>query len=236
MNQTLFAAAIRQRAQSPPRLALVLGFFTLPLLPMAFVHGIGLLPLQTAAAYAFILGAGIIGQDFSAGTLQLLFARPVSRGEYVVSRWLAIGAAVTSLVLIQIAIGSGLLAARGETPPPSALALFAGTQILSGFGTVSLLLLLSSFLPGIGDILGVIVLGLAAQGVQIAGSLFHAPWVVRAGVELSRFAAPALDLSQVFTGGPVPWFDVASYFSTVTLCLALAIVILNRRELSYASD
>ncbi len=226
---------LRQRAQSPARLALAFAFFAFPLLPLAFVRGMGLAPLQVVGPLAFILGAGLIGQDVSAGTLQLLLARPVSRAEYVVSRWLAVGLAVACLVAAQIAIGSAILAIRGEMPPARDIALVAGTQILSGIGNVSVLLLLSTFLPGIGDAFGVIVLGIAGGTVQLAGALFSWAWLARAGLELQRFAGPALDLAQVFGGGPVPWFDVASYFSTVTLCLALAIVILHRKELSYAS-
>ena len=236
MNPTLMAATLRQRAQSPARLALTLAFFAFPLLPVAFARGMGLAPLQIAGPLALILGAGLVGQDFSAGTLQLLFARPVTRAEYAVSRWLAVGLAVACLVATQIAAGSAILAAHGDAPAARDLALLAGKQILTGFGTLSVLLLLSTFLPGIGDIIGIIVLGIAGQVVQLAGALFKAPWLTRGGVEVGRFAAPDLDLAQLFGGGPVSWFDIASYVSTVTLCLALAIVIINRRELSYATD
>ena len=33
----------------------------------------------------------------------------------------------------------------------------------------------------------------------------------------------------------MPWAPIVSYASTVTLCLAIAIVAVNRKELSYAS-
>src|SRR4029079_16239697 len=36
-----------------------------------------------------LFGAGIIGLEASTGVLQLVFARPVTRAEYVLSRWLA---------------------------------------------------------------------------------------------------------------------------------------------------
>jgi ABC-type transport system involved in cytochrome c biogenesis permease component len=229
-------ATVRQRAESPARLALTLAFFAFPLLPLLFVRGLGLAPLHTAGAYAYILGAGLIGQDFSAGTLQLLFARPVTRAEYAVSRWLGAGVAVACLVAVQLALAAAILAAHREAPSAGDLALFAGGQILSGFGTLAVLLAFSSFLPGIGDVFGVVLLAIAAQGVQIMGGLLQRGWLARAGAELQRFAAPELDLARVFGGGSPPWFEIASYASTVTLCLALAIVILNRRELSYASD
>ena len=54
------------------------------------------------------------------------------------------------------------------------------------------------------------------------------------GVRMSL--KPGLDLAPLFHGGPVAWFAVVSYLSTVTLCLGLAVVVMNRRELSYASS
>ena len=62
------------------------------------------------------------------------------------------------------------------------------------------------------------------------------PGLVRASEEIGRFLSPTLKLEGVYRGGMISWFQLISYFSTVTLCVALAIVILNRRELSYATD
>ena len=43
-----------------------------------------------------MIAAGTIGQDVSSGVLQLLFARPVRRSEYVLSRWIGIVALVSA--------------------------------------------------------------------------------------------------------------------------------------------
>ena len=236
MNQTLIGALLQQRARSLPRVALAITFFFFPLLVVAFARGAGLAPLHTGAAFAVLLAAGLIGQDMSSGTLQLLFARPVSRGEYVLSRWLGAALAASCLAMAQLAIGAALMALHGESPPVRTLALFAGGQALAAFGTTSVLLLFSTLLPGIGDFLATIVAGILGQALQLGAALFKAPWLARAGVEIGRFVAPELDLGPLFRGGPVSWFEVASYFSTVTLCVALAIVIMNRRELSYATE
>ena len=236
MNQTLIVAFLMQRAKSPVRLALTFSFFFFPLLVLAFLRGPGLALLNTGQAFAVLLGAGLIGQDVSAGTLQLLFARPLTRGEYVLSRWLAAALAASCLMLVQLAIAAGLLAMRGEAPGARDLAIFAGGQLFGIVGTISVLLLFSTLLPGVGDLLALIVAGVMGQGLQLGAALFNAPWLARAGVELGRFAAPALDLARLFGGGRVSWFDIVAYFSSVTLCLALAIVVMNRRELSYAND
>lgn len=236
MNPTLIVALLQQRARSLPRMALVFSFFTLPLMVLAFARGAGLAPLHVGQAFAVLLGTGIIGQDASSGTLQLLFARPVTRAEYVISRWLGAALAASCLMVAQLAIGAGLLAMHHEMPGAKELLLFAGEQLLTVFGMVSVLLLFSTMLPGIGDVLALIVAGITGQALQLGAALFKAPWLARVGVELGRFVSPSLDLGALFGGGPVSWFEVVSYFSTVTLCVALAVVVMNRRELSYATE
>jgi len=236
VNVTLIIALLQQRARSLPRMALAFSFFTFPLLVLAIARGAGLAPLQVGQAFAVILAAGLIGQDVSSGTLQLLFARPVTRAEYVVSRWLGAALAASCLSLVQIAIGAGVLALHGEPPGLRGLALVAGVQVLNAFGTVSVLLLFSTLLPGIGDVLAIFVAAATGQALQLGAALFRAPWLARCGAELVRFVNPSLDLGALFGAGPVSWFDVVSYFSTVTLCVALAIMVMNRRELSYATE
>ena len=235
MNQALVTSLLAQRARSLPRVVLLLAFFTLPLLVMVFARGTGLALLRGGAGFAIVIGAGLIGQDLSSGTLQLLFARPVTRTEYVLSRWLSAGLAASCLVVAQIAIGAGLLAMHGEAPAAREIGILAGEQVLAALGTTSVLLLLSSLLPGLGDILGIVGATFLASALQLAAALLKATWVARAGVELGRFVSPTLALGPIFGGGAVSWFEVVSYFSTVTLCVALAIVVMNRRELSYAT-
>ena len=46
---------------------------------------------------------------------------------------------------------------------------------------------------------------------------------------------PALGWSSTFQSTPVAWFALFSYLSTVTLCLCLAAVAANKKEISYAS-
>ena len=116
MNPTLILALLKQRARSVPRMALVFSFFLLPLLVLTFARQAGLVVLHTGQAFAVLLGAGIIGQDMSSGTLQLLFARPVTRGEYVLSRWLGASLGASCLVLAQLAIGLLLMALHREVP------------------------------------------------------------------------------------------------------------------------
>ncbi|TMQ71594.1 MAG: hypothetical protein E6K81_09690, partial [Candidatus Eisenbacteria bacterium] len=97
MNLTLLLATWRQRLMSPIRVVLLGGLLVVPLLGVAFVHGAGLSILGDSVGLTLVFAVGMIGQDVSSGVLQLLFARPVRRPEYVWSRWLATGLAATAV-------------------------------------------------------------------------------------------------------------------------------------------
>jgi hypothetical protein len=76
---------------------------------------------------------------------------------------------------------------------------------------------------------------LGASIVQMAGQVKRWLWLDRMGAEISGALTPTIDLARLVTATPMPWFPIVSYASTVVLCLALAIVVVNRKELSYAS-
>jgi hypothetical protein len=79
--------------------------------------------------------------------------------------------------------------------------------VLNAFGTVSVLLLFSTLLPGIGDVIAIFVAAATGQALQLGAALFRAPWLARAGQELARFVNPSLDLGAIFGSGPVSWFE-----------------------------
>jgi len=168
---------------------LLASMFFMPLLFVCFAPGVGLEPLSNGYGLTLILAAGIIGQDVSSGVLQLVLARPVTRREYVVSRWLS------------VSLMGGLL---------------ASAQVL-----IAWLLLLASFVM---------------VGLYGIGELVHRDWVTRFAAELGGFLVPEIPLDPIQRAGDIPWVAIVSYLSTVTLCLALAIVVMNRKEFSYASS
>jgi len=237
MNLDLITAFLRQRLTSPVRMVLLFIAFSFPLIPFAFVpHApLSLLGANTANI-ALIFAAGVIGQDFSAGVLQLLFARPIKRSEYVFSRWAASAGFAAALVIVQILIGGWLLKMRDAAPTGSELGIFIGENALLAIGVASVITLFSALMPGLGD-LALYVIANVLRGVFSIVSQFLKPSVVyaRIGDEIERFISPRIDLAAPFALHAMPWFSVISYVSTITLCLALAILIVNRRELSYAS-
>ncbi|MGH7731963.1 MAG: ABC transporter permease subunit [Candidatus Eiseniibacteriota bacterium] len=235
MNPTLVITLWRQRLTSPVRMALVAMLAGTPLLGVAFMPGAGLALLGGGQGLALTLGAGMIGQDVSSGVLQLLFARPVRRSVYVLSRWLGAGLAVAAVSLVQLVVACGLLAARGGAPRPQEIVLFAAERILEGFGIAAVLALLSSLIGGLGDLALYLLANLGAGLLQTVGQVKQWVWASRGGAEILGSLTPTIDLERLLAASPMPWFPIVSYASTVALGLALAIVVVNRKELSYAS-
>lgn len=236
MNTTLMGALARQRLTSPMRMALLFVMAGMPLLTLTFIPRMGLAGLGAGNFIAMIFAAGMIGQDVSSGTLQLLFARPVTRTEYVLSRWAGATLATLGVVVVQLAIALVLLVPRGHAPSGTEIAVYLGTNVSLAIGVVAVMALFSALAPALGD-LGlfglVFFLSLVLQGL---GSMMDRPAFVRASLELQQFLGPQIDAVQWIQGGTVPWASIVAWLSTITLCLALAIVIVNRKELSYASS
>jgi ABC-type transport system involved in multi-copper enzyme maturation permease subunit len=235
MNPTLIRSFWLQRLTSPIRLVLLALAFGMPLLTVGLVHG-GLSVLGDSWGLVMIFAVGMIGQDLSSGVLQLLFARPVRRSEYVFSRWIAVGAAAAGVALAQTLIAVAFMAARGEAPAPSEIAWLLGQRVLECFGLAAVFTLLSTLVGGFADIALYLVVMLAGGIIQLVGQANHWTVVSRAAEELGQFLNPKLQLAQMVSTSPFPFFPLASFLSTVTLCLVLAVVVMNRRELSYATS
>ena len=231
MNGALMVALLRQRMTSPVRVVLLVFLFGFPLLgawAMQSARGLG-----DPFMIALVLGAGAIGQDLSSGVLQLTFARPVSRSSYVLSKWAAIALASAGIALVQLALGFLLLSSRGEPMTASALARSAGETVASAAGVGGVIVLFSSLLPGLGDLALFLLLGLGGSLMGFLGQARSLPTLAKIGQEMSSFAVPHADLSL---GSPGSVYALVAFASNLALALALAIVVLNRRELSYASD
>ena len=235
MNLELIRNLLVQRFTSPGRivfLAFIAGF---PLLIVLAVPATGLSAVGTAINIVIVLAAGMIGQDVSSGVLQLLLVRPIRRWEYVISRWLAVAFASAAVAFAQLACAWAILALRGFAPEPQAVGELAVAHLISAFGGAATFALLSALVPAIGD-LGIWAVGaILAQASQGLGQLTHSEWATRGGQELERLLSPAVDLAGLFGRAPFPWYDVAAVVSNLALCLALAVLLVNRKELSYAS-
>ena len=234
MNATLVLTLVRQRLASPLRmivLAFVAGF---PLLGAVLSPGGDLSSLGDSYVITLVLAAGLIGQDVASGSLQLVLARPVTRPTYVMSRWAGATLAAIVVVAAQLAFAAFVLSARGFPPAPAVLVRVLAQAAVTSAGTAAVLTLASSLATGLGDLALLLAASLVGWSLGGIGQMRAWPWLARAGQEVLRFTAPRLDLAAMMAG-EVSWFDVTSYASTVTICLLLAMVVINRRELSYAA-
>jgi len=230
MNRALILATLQQRVTSPVRMVVLFFLFAFPLLgawAMRSPRGLG-----DPFMIALVLGAGAIGQDLSSGVLQLTLARPVTRSSYVLSKWAAIAIASAGIALIQVALGTLLLSGRGDVMTASAIARTAGETLLSAAGVAGTLVLFSSLLPGLGDLALFLLIGLGGSLIGFLGQTRAVPLLMHAGQELTSFAVPHAVLSLE---SPASVYALAAFASNLALSLALAIAVLNRRELSYAS-
>jgi hypothetical protein len=177
-----------------------------------------------------VFGAGLIGRDVSSGTLALVFTRPVRRWQYVVSRWLAAAAPATVLSVVHLAVQFFVLASRGHGVPARSL-LDKAVEASSGcFGLSVVLLALSAVAPGMAD-LG---LWLAVRlGIDLTHFVGAPQWLRE---QLEAASLPTLQGAVVAAGGTAAWSALASYGSDLTLFLALAIWLVNRKEISYAAS
>ncbi|MEO7866820.1 MAG: hypothetical protein ABIU54_04190 [Candidatus Eisenbacteria bacterium] len=235
MNRTLMTTFLRQRATSPMRLMLLMFMFGGPILLAILTRSLA--PLAGGAAnIVLVFVAGAIGQEVSSGVLQLTFARPVSRPSYVVSRWLAASLATTLLVLMQVLLVTMVLLLRGipvSAAEAARIVLEGAAMALAGAAVV---LALSAFVNGLGD-LGVLLLCfISAQVLSMISGQMHWDAVDTVARAILETLFPKLDLRWLFGRGVIPWAQLASWSSTLTLGLGVAIWRLNHRELSYAAD
>jgi ABC-type transport system involved in multi-copper enzyme maturation permease subunit len=207
---------------------------TVPPLLAGAIQGLGLAPLGDAYPIALLFAVGMIGQDVSSGVLQLVLARPITRAEYVISRWLSAALAASAASLLQVALGWALLAMRGAAPDAGTVALLAGGRELQIFGVVATLALFSSVMSGVGDLALYVILSIFAGLLPMIGQVLHASALVWIGQELGTLLSPKLDLALLVAASP-SWFAIATYASNLTLCLLLAVAAMNRKELSYAA-
>ena len=125
---------------------------------------LGLYAVQFLAAFlALFLSVGAISADVDSGTLHAVLARPVSRSQYLLGRWLAFAGLLVAYVLSMA--GALLLIAR----------VVAGYEPVSPLRTLALLTLEVLFLVSVG-MLGSTVLPTLGNGV-LTFSLFGLAWL-----------------------------------------------------------
>lgn len=235
MNPTLLLAFLRQRFTSPMRLGLILLITFFPLGAAILTGQLSILS-GIAAPLALIIAAGAIGQEVSSGTLQLLFARPVTRPSFLVSRWIGATLAAFGIVVVEAVLASLGLLARSLAPEPLDVARLLLESLGSAAGHAAVLIMLSTLVGGLGDLGLYVAAFFVNQMLTGLAALQRWSWLERATSEIQSFIGPQLPWGWLGRDLPVPWFAIVSWASSVALALAVGITVLNRRELSYGAD
>ena len=189
---------------------------------------------QLANWAIFVLAAGAVSRDVSSGALQMILSRPIRRTEYLYGRYLGILAGYAVFLVV-----TAVLALAAVTAIPSGasrltgpgLALAAAAAFLGGALQAAILLFFSTFLPGIADLLGLLMLYLVFN---------LPPWKAAWLREAARFGrenlTPSVAWNEVLRGNGILAEPTGRWVFALCLYLALAAVVFCRRELPYGQD
>jgi len=234
MNSTLLRSFLLQRFTSPMRLGLTSLFTFFPLVGVLLSGELSLLA-GIAGPLAVLYAAGAIGQDVSSGTLQLLLVRPVTRPSYVLHRWLGAMLAALAVVLMTTVCAVLLLFLRGTPPEALAVSRLLLEAITAIAGHSAVMVMLSTLVGGVGDLALYASSLFVTQMFVLLATLKQWPALMRACNEVQGALGAKLSWAWLGTGMAPSAFAIVSWVSTITLALAVAITVMNRKELSYAS-
>jgi ABC-type transport system involved in multi-copper enzyme maturation permease subunit len=235
--------------------ALASALFGLILLRLPELQALG---ANSGATLAIILGTGIIGRDLSSGVLPLVFARPISRAKYVFSKWLTLSLTAIILAFAQcVVIHLFSFLFSPDTFSNEAFLIACADVLFVCFGFSAVMVLFSALKSGsfAGTGIWLLLLLLVAAMLQYGarqpvavqpnmqgGSVLMInllngliPVAAQVGSFLLSFFANKTSIMELWHSG-IDWLSVTAYLSNLALALVLAIYLMNRRELTYATD
>lgn len=236
MNPSLVRSGIRQLLSQPVRIGALGGVIVLPLLQIAVDTEPRLAGNLWAMFTAVIATSGVIGIEATSGSLALFLVRPMTRASYFFSRWLA--AFSVALVATLIALGGevAVVVARHGELSTAGVAFAALDRLLLLIGVVSVVACFSAASVSVADLLIWASVNVLAISLGTAGTHAQMKWLVTVAEALTAIGVPHLDLDRVIAAASIPWAALTGYIGVVVLAFAIAIVALNRKELSYASE
>ena len=180
-----------------------------------------------------VLAAASISRDASSGALQMILARPIRRTDYLFGRYVGILVAFAAymLVCVAFAVLVRTLWAKGAPPlSPAELLADFGSGALWAAQIAATLVFFSTFLPGYGDVISVVVLeALLSIRTNVAG-------IQKVADGVRRELLPSVPWENVFRGEPAALAAAGRGVLAATLFLAAAVLIFSRREFAYGRD
>lgn len=173
--------------------------------------------------------AGIVTREMDRRTMEFVLSLPVSRAEFLVSRWLVLAGSLAVMhltYLIGVLAGVAALGMEGH-PGRYALAMLNSALVFLFIGTLQLLvsLFIDDYGTGSGALLG-IVLGL---------QFFHMGTGEASGALKSLRAALPFgwyDANAIIGKGEVPWGHLGLLVGGTIILLALSIWVFQRKQIT----
>ena len=233
---------VRQKFGSPVVVAL-LALLALLIAFTAAADGARGRAFQTASLALIVLGAGAVSRDVSTGAVQMILARPLSRTNYLLGRWLGVLAAfgvflamaAALVVLFALAIFPAIHSAAEPLSLPALLRGGAGA-LLDGLLFSATLLCFSTFLPGYGDLVAYFLAVVGLNALQGLGAALQRPGLTSAALVARENLMPDPDWNAIFSGQSSSLEPVGRWALAVAVLLLTAALIFRRREFAYGHD
>jgi ABC-type transport system involved in multi-copper enzyme maturation permease subunit len=237
MNWTLVKNTLHRLLSRPVTVLVLIGysFYVLISLFSEAAAGGGQSLSQSAWFLTWALGTGLLGSERSDGYLPLLLSRPISRAQYVCSRW-------AGLVICVLAIDLVLHLA--------ALALFSNYQMAPQAGALAqrwlwfcyfvplcaaLIVLLSALFSGHGDLIYFVA---GSLGISYLSSKLGLPLVAEQVTRaLGWLWMPGKATLEAWSSGAVlqSVYSATLFIVWAGVCLSVAAYVMQRRDVSYVN-
>ena len=235
-NKALLLHAFRERISNLNRLLLAIGVFVMSPIVWVFSGSRVDLPGEgVSMILALIFGAGVIGSDMSTGVIHLVLVRPVTRSFYVIAKWFAAGGLAAGIAVVQTILAVMWNEMHGGAVPLMDIVSVVLLQVSTAFGLAAVLTVLSVIAEGLGNLRIWILTVILGEVVGSLGGFRNWAWAQRMAKEISNLLLPKIDLSMMVGYSPFPWIYLVAFVSTVTLSLAVAIHLFNRKEMTYGA-
>lgn len=227
MRLALMELFFRRRLRQKLRWAMFAVLFVSPLV-LAAVRGADAVK-SVAPWLALVVGSGSIGEERSLGAWSWIFTHPISRADYVLTRWagtaLVIGVASVLYELASLAV----VHAFGTATPLGATSVIfvLASSCLTAVAMAATLTLLSIFLPGSSDGALVALLVFVTVGIREVmtlrgwGSAANLIYDATRSVLIPQIKLDAATLAELF-----------GVLSNAAIVLVIAVAVMNRVQLA----
>lgn len=173
--------------------------------------------------------AGMVTREMDRRTMEFILALPISRTQFLISRWLVLAGALLTIHLVHLMGVVSALVALGQAGSLVRYALAVANSFLLYLFLGSLMLLVSLFVDDYGTGTGVLLgIGMGLNILYLATA--DAAGALKSLHELLPFSL--YDVQAIITDGDVPWGHMAILGAGALLFLALAVRVFQRKPIA----